>query len=86
MEMALTNPDRFVMKPQREGGGNNLYDTDIKTELERIKDSEEREAWILMDRIIPPVQQNYMVRPLQDGPLTPVEVVSELGVYGVIIG
>lgn len=28
--MALDAPERFVMKPQREGGGNNLYGDDIR--------------------------------------------------------
>ena len=30
MTMAISNPDKFVLKPQREGGGNNLYGDDIK--------------------------------------------------------
>ena len=25
VEKALATPDRFVLKPQREGGGNNVY-------------------------------------------------------------
>lgn len=28
--MALDAPDKFVLKPQREGGGNNLYGEDIR--------------------------------------------------------
>lgn len=28
--MALDDPERFVLKPQREGGGNNLYGEDIR--------------------------------------------------------
>lgn len=28
--MALDAPEQFVMKPQREGGGNNLYGEDIR--------------------------------------------------------
>ena len=28
-EMALKEPERFVLKPQREGGGNNVYGVDI---------------------------------------------------------
>jgi len=27
--MALKNPERYVLKPQREGGGNNVYGVDI---------------------------------------------------------
>ncbi len=42
MQMALENPTRFVLKPQREGGGNNVYGEDVKSHLEKIKDSDER--------------------------------------------
>jgi len=30
IELAMSDPDRFVVKPQREGGGNNVYGNDIK--------------------------------------------------------
>ncbi len=29
-ETVLKNPDEFVLKPQREGGGNNFYNDQIK--------------------------------------------------------
>lgn len=46
----------------------------------------ERSAWILMERIFPPISKGYIVRP--DGPALPpiVDLVSELGVFGVVIG
>lgn len=44
VELALRSPERFVMKPQREGGGNNIYGQDILTELIPIKDSSLREG------------------------------------------
>lgn len=84
IQMAMENPYQYVLKPQREGGGNNVYDEEIKKVLEKIKDSPEREAYILMDRIRPPVQQNYLVRSHE--PVKLVEVVSELGIFGVVLG
>ena len=60
-EMALSHPDRYVLKPQREGGGNNVYGEDIAPFLRKIRDSEERDAYILMDRINPPTTKNYVV-------------------------
>ena len=51
---------------------------------EGIKDSEERNAYILMDRIKPTIPTNYMVRPGQKAKL--VDVISELGVFGYVIG
>lgn len=85
MEKALSSPSKYVLKPQREGGGNNVYGENIKTAMLAMKDSEERLGWILMDRILPPVQANYIVRPGQ-AVSTPQDIVCELGVFGVVIG
>ncbi|XP_061935933.1 glutathione synthetase isoform X2 [Apis cerana] len=87
---AISNPKKYVLKPQREGGGNNIYNEDIKLHFESMKNSKERTAWILMDRFYPPVQNNYIVRvhnePFEDNQLHFSDVVSELGIYGIIIG
>jgi hypothetical protein len=85
VEKALADPEKYVLKPQREGGGNNVYGSDIKQVILGMKDSEERSAWILMDRIQPPVQANYIVRPGQPV-LEPQDIVCELGIFGVVIG
>ncbi|XP_069994033.1 glutathione synthetase isoform X4 [Penaeus vannamei] len=84
IKMAMENPDRFVLKPQREGGGNNMYGDEIKEFLEKVKDTPAREAYILMDKIRPPMQHNYLVRGGTEVKLS--EVVSELGIFGVLIG
>lgn len=86
VKMALKDPERYVLKPQREGGGNNIYGEAIRESLLAMKDNKERMAWILMERIHPPITKNYIVRP--GGPEFPdiVDVVSELGIYGVVLG
>lgn len=33
MELALREPGKFVLKPQREGGGNNLYGDEVADAL-----------------------------------------------------
>jgi glutathione synthase len=81
MDRALLNPERYVMKPQREGGGNNLYDDQVKDALLTMT-PEERQGYILMDRITPRPQVNWLVRA---GQITETQVVSELGVYGVYV-
>ncbi|XP_066253548.1 glutathione synthetase-like [Euwallacea similis] len=86
IQMALDDPERFVLKPQREGGGNNIYGTEIRDVILKMKDSKERTAWILMERINPPLSTGYMIRPGGPNPPPLVEMVSELGVFGVIIG
>ncbi|CAG8566881.1 16497_t:CDS:10 [Acaulospora morrowiae] len=79
---ALENPERYVMKPQREGGGNNIYAQDIPPTLSKLTLSE-RSSYILMDLIQPPPMRNVV---LKDGEITEDDVVSELGIYGIIIG
>lgn len=81
--MALAEPDRFVLKPQREGGGNNIYGSEICQVLEAVKDSTERAAYILMDKIHPATVHNYLLR--QDTPLRMSTCLSELGVYGAYV-
>ncbi|XP_005100370.1 glutathione synthetase-like [Aplysia californica] len=84
VKLALLSPEKFVLKPQREGGGNNLYNEDITTFFKEHNGSKERSAYILMQRIFPWQQKNYLVKP--GVPFALSDVVSELGVYGVYIG
>ena len=60
--MAISEPHRYVMKPQREGGGNNVFGDDIATELKALHDSQERNAYILMERIRPLSFRNYIIK------------------------
>lgn len=39
-QSALADPSRYVLKPQREGGGNNYYGDDVKKMLEKMSLSE----------------------------------------------
>ncbi|XP_032456942.1 glutathione synthetase-like [Nasonia vitripennis] len=81
---ALSHPDDFVLKPQREGGANNFFGEDLRSKLESIRHSDERNAWILMDKIRPVVTSNQLIRPdVADN--RPVDVTSELGIFGVVL-
>ncbi|XP_045762353.1 glutathione synthetase-like isoform X2 [Maniola jurtina] len=86
VDMALADAERFVLKPQREGGGNNLYGSDVREALLRMRHSRERAAYILMERILPPLVAGYVVRPGAAVPPPLTDLVSELGIFGVIIG
>ncbi|KAK4797122.1 hypothetical protein SAY86_029448 [Trapa natans] len=81
IQKAIENPKLFVMKPQREGGGNNIYNEDVKVNLLRIQKegTEEDAAYILMQRIFPRASPTFLVR---DGICHKDHAVSELGVYG----
>lgn len=78
-DMAIERPHDFVLKPQREGGGHNLYDDELEAALRKMS-AHERAAYVLMQRIRPQVIENIIVR---DGVAAQVDVVSELGMYGV---
>lgn len=83
-EMAMSEPNKYVLKPQREGGGNNFYGDEIPKALGDIKDGVQRSAWILMDRIVPPTIQGYVIRS-GTSKLDVSDCVSELGIFGIII-
>ncbi|KXN73261.1 glutathione synthase [Conidiobolus coronatus NRRL 28638] len=82
---ALSNPTKYVMKPSREGGGNNIYGEDIPLALSKLSE-EERAAFILMDRIVPPTVFNNNVGIRQGVPSLNGNFISELGTYGVYLG
>ncbi|KAK2851026.1 hypothetical protein Q5P01_007302 [Channa striata] len=81
--MALAAPDQFVLKPEREGGGNNFYGSEICQVLEGVKDSTERMAYILMDKIEPKPVKNYLLK--RDAPLQITNCLSELGTFGAYV-
>ncbi|MCO5548133.1 hypothetical protein L7F22_001591 [Adiantum nelumboides] len=82
---ALANPDGFVLKPQREGGGNNLYGGSLKKKLQELLEgntADSFDAYILMQRIFPPIHTTYFVR---NGELITQNAVSELGIFSTYV-
>ena len=83
MQRARDGAPSLVLKPQREGGGNNVYKEAIPPFLETLPEAE-RAAWIAMRLIQPPEGLgNYLVRAggATEGAVR-AEVVSELGIFG----
>lgn len=78
---ATADAGAWVLKPQREGGGNNLYGADVAAALRRM-DPVERGGWVLMRRILPVRVPNVVVR---GGRAQAAELVCELGVFGVYL-
>ncbi|PVH86947.1 glutathione synthase [Cadophora sp. DSE1049] len=75
------NPEKckgYVLKPQREGGGNNIYRTAIPPFLKSLPETHWK-SFILMEIIIPPPVHNIILR---NGALEQGGVICELGVYG----
>ncbi|XP_050395898.2 glutathione synthetase [Patella vulgata] len=84
LNMAVNNPDQFVLKPQREGGGYNMYDEEMKNFLEVNRASQERAGYILMEKVRPKPQVNYLIK--AGIPFVKSLCISELGIYGCYIG
>lgn len=78
------DPERaqsYVLKPQREGGGNNIYRAAIPHFLKTIPESH----WgshILMELITPPPVSNIILR---NGAVEKGGVICELGIYGTCV-
>ncbi|KAG6001773.1 hypothetical protein E4U21_003818 [Claviceps maximensis] len=68
----------YVLKPQREGGGNNIYGKAIPDYLKSIPESRWG-SFILMELIKPQTQRNVILR---NGQIEEGNVINELGVYG----
>lgn len=80
VEKARQMSSSLVLKPQREGGGNNVYKANIPPFLNKLSDRE-KEAWIAMALIhVPKNVQNLLVRSGTD--VVKSNVVSELGIFG----
>ncbi|KAL8683691.1 MAG: hypothetical protein Q9186_000325 [Xanthomendoza sp. 1 TL-2023] len=79
----MKTSENYVLKPQREGGGNNIYGSNIPAFLANLGDDQQKwRAHILMELIKPPTLRNTIFR---NGELQSGEVIGELGVYGVCL-
>ena len=71
----------YVLKPQREGGGNNIYRGAIPDFLKTVPE-QHWGSYILMELITPPPVSNIILR---SGKLEQGGVICELGIYGTCI-
>ncbi|KAG5186256.1 glutathione synthase [Tribonema minus] len=79
---AAADPRGFVLKPQREGGGNNIYGAALAEKL-RAAPRAELASYVLMQRLFPPRQRATLVG---RGRRTSGETLSEWGAYSVYLG
>jgi glutathione synthase len=71
----------YVLKPQRECGGHNIYGEAIPAYLNALPESQWR-SYILMRLIKPPCLKNVILR---NGEPATESIINELGVYGTCI-
>ena len=64
---------------------NNIYGSEIRTLLASIESSDERENYILMDRIRPPTQHGVILRKSSDEPFVYDNLFTEVGICGVYV-
>ena len=83
VKKARSAAEKLVLKPQREGGGNNIYKSSIPGFLDALPPTE-REAWVAMELIETPKDvENYFVRAGSGSQgAVRTETVSELGIFG----
>lgn len=80
--LAMEESSKFVLKPQREGGGNNIYKDDIPVALSKL-DENDWSAYILMELIEPePNTKNVMIRGSE---FYREPILSELGIFGCVL-
>jgi len=82
LRLTRADEDGYVLKPQREGGGNNIYGRDAAARLAAMR-AGEREGYILMERIRPRARRLALAR---NNEACITEAVCELGVFGVFLG
>ncbi|VDM96626.1 unnamed protein product [Thelazia callipaeda] len=80
---AIADPEKFVLKPQLEGGAGNYYGQEVAEQLKTMN-KEEIAALTLMERITPMVVKNYLIRPEEEPVM--VDIVGELGIYAYVYG
>ncbi|KAI5957174.1 GSH2 [Candida jiufengensis] len=80
-ELAFEQPENYVLKPQREGGGNNIYKKNIPDFLKSIPEKEWG-AYILMELIVPKTFKNKIMR---NNEIYNENIISELGIFGNIL-
>ena len=81
-DLVKSNPEDYVLKPQREGGGNNTYGLDIIEKFKSAHASSELKAFILMRKIKPTPRPGFLIKKRK---LEISGVISELGVYSYLI-
>ena len=84
---AIAHPADWVLKPQREGGGNNLFNDEMVVKLQSAK-SEELKQYVLMERMRPNKAQALVSGNNADGSFTArviPDAVTELGIFSVFM-
>ena len=83
VDQAIADGSNWVLKPQREGGGNNLYGEELSRFLVEHKGDKALGGYVLMQRIFPRLAPTVFFR---NGKTDVFPSISELGIYGIYVG
>ena len=83
LALVRQDPKLYVLKPNKEGGGNNVFDDEIPPMLKKLENTCEMKNYILMERLNPPELPLCLVHPTREAKLTSGN--SELGVFGYFV-
>ena len=83
MKNAISDGSKWVLKPQREGGGNNYYGKELSNFLNDHKTDPTLSEYILMQRIFPKIKNSIFLR---NGNIDILPSINELGIYGTFLG
>uniref|UniRef100_A0A914HPU0 Glutathione synthetase n=1 Tax=Globodera rostochiensis TaxID=31243 RepID=A0A914HPU0_GLORO len=80
---AIANPNNYVLKTNMECGECNYFDEQLANKLKEITPAK-RPYYVLMQKLRPMPIKNIMIHPFTPSKID--TMVSELGVYGVLLG
>lgn len=83
LQSAIADGKNWVLKPQREGGGNNYYNEKLSAFVQEHLQSPMLSGFVLMERIFPRQANTAFYR---NGKLIVDASISEVGIYGAYIG
>uniref|UniRef100_A0A183C5V6 Glutathione synthetase n=1 Tax=Globodera pallida TaxID=36090 RepID=A0A183C5V6_GLOPA len=83
IEDAIANPNNYVLKTNMECGACNYFDEQLANKLKEITPAQ-RPYYVLMQKLRPMPIKNIMIHPFTASKID--TMVSELGVYGVLLG
>lgn len=85
VERAIEYPHEYVLKPQKEGGGNNFFDDELRTKLLEAKAANGLDpilsTYLIMERINPPMIPALLLR---NGEMHRQSTMSEFGFYSIV--
>ncbi|KAI3407379.1 hypothetical protein GPALN_002322 [Globodera pallida] len=84
IKRAIEHPEKFVLKKNGDGGGNNFWDNQLAEQL-RTLSQKERAGLILMEKLEPLRVTNYSIRPRQATSQFE-SMTGELGIIGYFLG